>query len=125
MERGAQTAGGTDAFAAVCAALWRQRDLLETLAEQLTPAAIDNRAAIADIQIGEVWRAAEVGVLTYGLGLPAEATLAAIAAAAPEPWQTLLLDHRDNLHRLYSRITALAVATGSPIRQQSLDDFLA
>lgn len=117
-ERGAPTG-----FPAVESALWQQRTAMQLLAEALAGGG-DVRSALQDFRLGEVFRAAEVEELARLLGLPADLSLADLAAAAPEPWRTILTDHWDALQRLYTEVTARAAAADVRIWQQSLDDFL-
>ena len=110
-------------FPAVSNALWMQREALEMLlyrlmAEQLVVSSgstrflvradADVQAAIHDVQGGELVRAAETDALLRELGLPAEASLAEIADAAPEPWSTLLDEHRTALRTLSFEVQAAA-----------------
>jgi hypothetical protein len=117
-ERGAPTS-----YTSVAAALWQQRDAMQRLAEALAGRG-EVRPALNDFRLGEVFRAAEVEDLARALGLPAEVSLADLAAASPEPWRTLLTDHWLALQKLYTEITARAAAADVRIWQQSLDDFL-
>jgi hypothetical protein len=74
--------------------LWRERELLELLHET------------------ELMRAVVAGEVAEGLGLAVDASLAEIVDHAPEPWRTILEDHR-----------AALLASGTSTR--SLADFLA
>jgi hypothetical protein len=76
--------------------------------------------AIARLRLTEVLRAAEVDALARVTDLPASITLAELADAAPEPWQTLLGDYRAALSTLLSDLASFAT-----LRQVSLADFLA
>jgi hypothetical protein len=121
------TRGGVDDIADACAALsavlWLHRGNLETLLfklveEQLVVTSGStrwlNRAdaevliALERLQEGELLRGVEVESLTAALGLPAEATLAELASAAPEPWATLLDEHRSALRSLAFEIKEVA-----------------
>lgn len=110
-------------FATVSNALWMQREALEALlyrllAEQLVVSSgstrflvradADVQAAIHDVQGGELVRAAETEALIRELGLDSEATLAEIAAVAPEPWTTLFDEHRAALRTLAFEVQAAA-----------------
>jgi hypothetical protein len=123
MERGAPMASEIAAFAAVSTALWEQREAMHRLAAALAGVG-DLRTAIEDVRFGEILRAAETEELARQLGQPADSALADLAAAAAEPWQTMLLDHAEALRRVYTEITGIAAATGRRFWQESLDDFL-
>lgn len=117
------------AFADLSAVLWDARELLEQLlynaaaqhwfyaygeSRWRTRAAQELRLAVSQLRITEVLRAAESEELCRRLGLPNDTTLRAIAAVAPEPWQTLLSDHRRALRGLLDEIdlaTAQVAAT--------------
>lgn len=117
-ERGAPTG-----YPAVASALWQQRVAMQQLAAALATGG-DVRSALRDFRLGEVFRAAEVEDLARLLGLPADVSLADLAAVSPEPWRMMLADHWDALQQLYTEVTARAVAADVRIWQQSLDDFL-
>jgi hypothetical protein len=131
-----------DACTAVSASLWAQRDALETLLfrlveEQLIVSSGSTRwLARADTEVakaidtsraGEVLRAVEVDALTAVLGLPAEATLAELASAVPEPWTTVFDDHRTALRGLALDVQAVAgdnrhlLEAGAAAVRESLD----
>jgi hypothetical protein len=89
--------------------LWRERELLELLAyklelEQLVLASGRTRwlanatreveAVLATLRETEVLRAVAADEVADELGLPPAPTLSALAEAAPEPWQSILQDHR-------------------------------
>lgn len=119
-----QTERGAPAdYAAVASALWQQRESMQLLAEALAGRG-DVRSSLDVVRLGEVFRAAQVEELARVLGLPADVSLADLAAVAPEPWRTMLIDHLLELHRLYTEVTARAAAADVRIWQQSLDDFL-
>lgn len=123
MERDAGVANDTSAYDAVSSALWAQRDALEDLlfrlvSEQLVLTSGSNRwlaraddevrAAIEALRGGEVLRAIEVDELNRLLRLDPQASLADIAAAAPEPWATLLAEHRAALRGLVFEVQSVA-----------------
>jgi hypothetical protein len=110
-------------FTAVTAALWRQREAMQRLVTALAGHG-DVDHAVQDVQLGEILRAAETEELARLLGLPAASGLAAIAAASPEPWQSMLADHLCTLRGLYTEITGKAAATGRRFWQESLDELL-
>jgi hypothetical protein len=111
----------SDAFAALAAALWSERDTLETLLFKLVEEQLvltggvtrwlnraddEVRAALDRVCTNEVMRAAEVDGLVWVLGLPAETTLAELAELAPEPWGEVLSEHRTALRTLAFEIQA-------------------
>ena len=102
---------------------WQQREAMQLLAQALATGG-DVRAALQEFRLGEVFRAAEVEDLARLLGLPDEVSLTDLAAAAPEPWRTMLTDHWAALQQLYTEVTARAAVADVRIWQQSLDDFL-
>jgi hypothetical protein len=123
MERGALMASEIAGFTAVTAALWEQREAMQRLAAALAGHG-KLSDAIADVQFGEILRAAETEELARTLGLPPDASLSSVARAAPEPWQSMLIDHELALRRLYTEVTGRAAATGRRFWQESLDDLL-
>jgi hypothetical protein len=89
--------------------LWRERELLELLAyklelEQLVLASGRTRwlanatreveEVLETLRETEVLRAVAADEVAEELGLPAGSTLSTLAEAAPEPWQSILQDHR-------------------------------
>ena len=105
--------------------LWRARELLELLLfkleqEQLLLAAGRSRwlahatreveLVLDQIRTTEVMRAAYAQEAAQSLGLPADASLAQLADAAPLPWSDLLHDHRKAFMALTAEVTALAEA---------------
>lgn len=106
--------------------LWRERELLEALAyrldqERMLLAADRTRwlarcaaevdAALAAVRAAEVLRAVEADRAAASAGLPPGSTLRAIAAAAAEPFASLLLEHRAALTSLSTEVDALAQET--------------
>ncbi|WP_223163713.1 flagellar export chaperone FlgN [Nocardioides humilatus] len=90
--------------------LWRERELMELLSyklevERLVLASGRTRWLInatreiedvlATIRETEVLRAVAADEAAADLGLSADSSLATLAAAAPDPWGSLLLEHRD------------------------------
>jgi hypothetical protein len=122
-ERGAQMTSESAARDAVLEALWQLREALARLATALSRSG-DIAAATTDLALSEVFRSAETDELTGALGLPADASLAEIAAVSDEPWRTILLDHLNALRMHYTEVTARALLADRRILQQSLDDFL-
>jgi hypothetical protein len=89
--------------------LWRERELLELLAyklelEQLVLASGRTRwlanatreveEVLETLRETEVLRAVAADEVADELGLPPASTLSTLAEAAPEPWQSILQDHR-------------------------------
>ncbi len=113
----------TVVYNAVSNALWLQRETLQTLLFRLVcenlvltsgsdrwlaRADDEVRAAVERLRNGELLRAAEVDELIQLLGLDAAASLGELAAASPEPWDTLLADHRTALRTLAFEIQDVA-----------------
>jgi hypothetical protein len=120
-------------YAAVCAVLWSERELLESLActvivEQLMSHAGAARQAADVVQhdamhrlgLQEVLRGAIVDALLTVTAAPPTASLRDIAARAPEPWGTILYEHRESLMALSRDLESLA-----GFEQLSLHEFLA
>lgn len=118
--------GGADgaaeaAYAAVASILWREREVLERVLFKLTcqqlilrggeirwlsPIDDEVRHALSLLKDCEVLRAVEVNELAVRLGVSPDTSLRELAAAAPEPWSTLLTDHREALLTLTGEISA-------------------
>jgi hypothetical protein len=92
--------------------LWREREMLEALAYRLeverlvlasgrtrwlVNATRDIEDLIDDLRATEVLRAAAADEAAAALGLTPNPSLAALAEAAPDPWRSILADHRDAL----------------------------
>lgn len=122
-EREAAMTSDRAVYTAVSDALWLQRDALHTLlyrlvCERLVLTAREGRwlaraddearAAVDQLRGGEVLRAAEAEELARILALPPGASLGELAAASPEPWRTMLGDHRSALRRLASDVENVA-----------------
>ena len=105
--------------------LWRQREALELLLfkleeERLVLASGRQRwlghatheveLVLDQIRQTEVLRALESDDAAAVLGLPSNPSLAALAAAAPEPWRGMLREHRAALLLLTAEIGALSAA---------------
>lgn len=103
--------------------LWRERELLETLAyklevEQLVlaagrthwlpAAAREVEAVLESIRDLEVLRAVEVDAAAEELGLGPNPSLREIADASDEPWRSIWLDHREAFTTVAAQITGLA-----------------
>lgn len=104
-------------------ALWQQRNLLELLLfkleeEQLILTSGRSRwlghatreveTVLDEIRTAELGRALAAELAAVTLGLPGEASLAEIAAAAPAPWDDLLRAHRDAFASLAAEIGQLS-----------------
>jgi hypothetical protein len=113
----------TAGYTAVSDALWLQREALQTLlyrlmCEKLVLTSGSNRwlaraddevrAALDQLRHSDLLRAIDVDELTRTLGLDADASLAEVAAGAPEPWRTLLTDHRAALRTLAIEVQTVA-----------------
>ena len=105
--------------------LWREREMLELLLfkleeEQLVLAGGRTRwlahatreveLVLEQIRQAEVLRAAEVEVVAAELGLGTNPSLANLADSVPEPWVTMLREHRKAFKALAAEISALAEA---------------
>lgn len=109
-------------FAAVSSLLWSEREMLEHVVFKLTEqrlvvgsgssrwlakASEEVAAAVAKVSGTEVLRAAEIESLAEVLHLPHETTLGELIAIAPEPWSTMLDEHRGALRALVAEIDGL------------------
>jgi hypothetical protein len=105
------------------AALWRERSALEEVLFKLIQqrslirngdtrwlgrADDELRAAVDALRLVELLRAAVTDEAAALLGLPAEAPLSDLAAAAPPQFRLLLQEHRDELRTLVAEVHALA-----------------
>ncbi len=103
--------------------LWRERELLETLAyklevEQLVlsagrthglaAAAREVEMVLENIRDLEVLRAVEVDAVAEELGLDPNPSLREIAEASDEPWRSIWLDHREAFTTVAAQITRLS-----------------
>ncbi len=103
--------------------LWRERELLETLlfkleSEQLVLASGRTRwvsrasdeveEAVQRIRETEVLRADAAAQAATSVGLGPESSLSALVEAAPEPWKTILAEHRTAFLTLTADVAALA-----------------
>lgn len=110
------TGHGVDSASAelsnLSAALWRIRELLDLLtyrievqralsesgrARWLAHASTEVESLLRRIREAELLHAVEVGPAATALGLPEDASLAQLVAAAPAPWDHLLAEHRQAL----------------------------
>lgn len=112
-----------EAFGAVTAALWAQREALEALLFRLVEEQLvltsgstrwlaradeDVREAVARLRADELLRAIEVEALAQAARLPSDASLADLADALPDPWGTVLGEHRAALRTLMTEIGAVS-----------------
>lgn len=103
--------------------LWRERELLETLAyklevEQLVlaggrthwlaAAAREVEVLLERIRDIELLRAVEVDAVAEELGLGPEPSLREIAEACDEPWTSIWLDHREAFTTTAAQISRLS-----------------
>jgi hypothetical protein len=102
-----------------CGVLWREREVVErvlfkVLGQQLVlksgqlrwlvAANNEIELAVNDLRVIEVMRCAEADRLADHLGTTNGATLAELAEIAPEPWGSILAEHRDALRDLTAEI---------------------
>jgi hypothetical protein len=113
-------------FAEVSDVLWRERELLDVLlfklgqerlllsegGEQalrwLARASHEIDLVLEELRIADLTRAVEVDALAAGLGLAPAPTLAALAEAAPPPWDDLFAAHRAAFAGLVAQVRAAA-----------------
>lgn len=115
--------------------LWRERELLESLVYRLETehllltggrtrwlgrAAGEVEVVLESIRHTEVLRAVAADEAARELGLPASSTLRALADASPEPWRTILHDHRDACEAATEEVVALAEANRELIADASV-----
>jgi hypothetical protein len=106
-----------------CSVLWCERAIVECVLFRLTAqqlllkagytqwlAAASNDVANAmdELRETEVLRSADADALARVLGPATGATLGELAEAAPEPWASMLLEHRDALRELTAGIEVLS-----------------
>lgn len=103
--------------------LWRERELLETLAYKLEVERMvlatgrtrwlvnvtrEIEDVLEDLRATEVLRATAADEVAEGLGLTPNPSLGALAEAASDPWQSILVDHRDAMLGLAREIAETA-----------------
>lgn len=133
MTTASDEAAGT-ALAVLSDTLWRLRELLggaeygllvqRLLGEgghlhHLTTAADALDATLAEIRLVEIVRATQAADAAVALGLPGSpdaVTVSALAAAAPEPWDTVLEDHARALRDLASAVATQRRSTEQALR---------
>jgi FlgN protein len=106
-----------------CGVLWREREIVERVlfkiviqqlvlntgqTRWLTQANTEIELAVNDLRVVEVVRNAESDALAARLGLAPGASLAELSAVAPEPWGSILAEHRDALRELTAEIERTA-----------------
>ncbi len=116
---GAEQRGRTIDMDRLSQILWRERELLETLAyklevERMVLAAGRTRwlvnvtreieDVLEDLRATEVLRATAADAAAEALGLATNPSLGALADAAPEPWGGILRDHREAMVALAREI---------------------
>jgi hypothetical protein len=116
----------TSELGEVASTLWLLRELLDNLLFKLavtrlvldsghnhwlTNATRELDTALHEVHTTEVLRASQTDALARNLGLPSGTTLARLAQAAPQPWTTLLHEHRDALR---TQLTNLDTASKNP-----------
>ncbi len=113
-------------FAEVSDILWRERELLDVLlfkldqerlllseggehaVRWLARASHEIDLVVEELRLADLTRAVEVDALAAELGLAPAPTLAALAEAAPPPWDDLLAAHRAAFEALVSQVRAAA-----------------
>jgi hypothetical protein len=111
--------GQTKELSEFCGVLWREREVVERVlfkvlgqqlvlrsghARWLVAANTEIELAVNDLRVIEVLRCAESDALANSLGVAPGATLAQLADSAPEPWGSILAEHRDALRQLAAEI---------------------
>jgi hypothetical protein len=133
--------GGSDAATALgelASLLWRLRELLDDLLYRvvvqrlildsgdtgwLAHASRELDAAVREVHTAEALRAAKVDGIAGQLGLPAGSTLARLADAAPEPWRSMLHEHREALLGLVADVESAAEDGTVPKSRGAADDI--
>jgi hypothetical protein len=102
-----------------CGVLWREREIVERVLFKLVVqqlilntgqtrwlplANTEIELAVNDLRVVEVVRNAESDALATQLGLAPGSSLAELAVVAPEPWASILGEHRDALRELTGEI---------------------
>lgn len=128
-------------FPELAGLLWSEREILRNVLfkiveERLVLSAGEHRwlahadgelaAELHRLRGGEVMRAAEADAVAIRLNLPAGATLTQLAELAPEPWASILREHRDALRQLSAEVEQaiaqchLLLEAGSQAAEQTL-----
>lgn len=115
-------------LAEVSSTLWRQRELLELLlfkleeeqvllasgrSRWLARATREVEVVLEEIRRAELLRAVQVDDVAAELGLGPGPSLRAMADASPEPWRSLLHEHRQAFMTATTDIQAMADANRS------------
>lgn len=110
-------------LAEVSTVLWHTRELLEQLLFKLEEeqlllargrtrwlphAAREVETVLDRIREAELLRAVEADEVADSLGLETNPSLRALAEATPEPWRTILLDHRDAFAAVSAQVSEMA-----------------
>ena len=105
--------------------LWRERELLELLlfkleeeqlllsagkAQWIGRATHEVETVLEAIGQVELLRATEVTEVARELGLPGDVSLRELIGRTPEPWSTILAEHRKKFLEITAAVTALAEA---------------
>lgn len=103
--------------------LWRERELLDTLqfklemeqmvlasgrSKWLMHAAREVEAVLTTIRETEMLRSVAADAAAAAVGMTSNPSLGALAEAAPEPWGTILTEHREAFLKATREITELA-----------------
>ncbi len=103
--------------------LWRERELLDSLlfkleVEQLVlsagrsrwlmKAASEVESVLHRLRQTEVLRAVAADDAAMSIGLEQNPSLRALAEALDEPWQSIMMDHREAFYQVSKEISALA-----------------
>jgi hypothetical protein len=122
--------------------LWRERELLDTLlykleieqlvlasgkSRWLSSAAREVETVVDSIKETELLRAVAADEAAVRLGLATNPSLRALAEAVDEPWQSILLDHREAFLGYTREITQIAAANRELLtagQQAARDMFL-
>ena len=112
-------------YTTLSSTLWRLREVLDLLlfkvfetqlvlgsdqSRWLARTARELDAALQEVRHVEVMRAVETVAIADDLGVPPDITLGLLVRAAPPPWDTILLEHRDALVELTSELATAAAA---------------
>lgn len=119
-----------ETYATLSALLWLDHEVLDRLLFCLTQLQVvlsggdgrwlgsadgDVRAALDELHLSEVLRAAEVEAVAGSTSPPV--TLRELAAAAPQPWQLMLDEHRAALLRLLAEVDSAVTTTSRLLRR--------
>jgi flagellar FlgN protein len=129
--------GSGNAFGPLDELLWRERHMLERLAYRLASqhalitlgntrwlhrSDVEVASAVRELRRQEVMRAAETEHLLRRLHLPADTSLAGIAASAPMPWSLMFEDHWAAMRTLETEIRETAARTVALLEDLAGDD---